>query len=205
MDEAAFLSLLEQHRLFGVVRERAGRPAAEACRLLIEGGIRVLEVTLDSTDAIGSIRAIRRSFSDAVCGAGTVLDDRAARTALDAGAQFLVTPALRRAVAKVAAEAGVPLVQGAMTPTEILEAHEAGCAACKVFPAVSLGPQYFRQVLAPLPNVPLVAVGGITAANAAEFLAAGATAVAAGASLLADAERGSEGIRPWFDAISSRT
>ncbi len=116
-----------------------------------------------------------------------------------------MTPALRRDVAKVAAEGGVPLVQGAMTPTEILDAHDVGCAACKVFPAVSLGPQYFAQVRAPLPHIPLVAVGGITAANAAEFLAAGATAVAAGTAVLADAERGSAGLRPWFDAISRRT
>ncbi len=205
MDHAAFLSLLERHRLFAVVRQRAAGPAAEACRRLIEGGVTVLEVTLDSTDALGSLRAIRRSFPDAVCGAGTVLHERAARTAVDAGAQFLVTPALRRDVAGLAAEAGVPLVQGAMTATEILEAHEAGCAACKVFPAVSLGPGFLSQVRVPLPHVPLVAVGGITAANAAEFLAAGATAVAAGTALLADAERGSEGLRPWFDAVCGRS
>ena len=125
-------------------------------------------------------------------GAGTVLTADEARAAIDAGARFLVTPGLRPAVAAVAVAAGVPVMLGAFTPTEVATAVDLGSAAVKIFPAGRLGPAYLSDLRGPYPHVELLPSGGISADNAAAFLAAGATAVCAGTSVvpLAAVERG---------------
>ncbi len=109
-------------------------------------------------------------------GVGTVLTAEQAERAVEAGAQYLVTPGLRPAVAA----APVPVLMGALTPTEVADALDLGAAAVKVFPARAFGPSYFRDLRGPFPDAPLVASGGIGTANAADFLTAGALAVCAG-------------------------
>lgn len=141
-------------------------------------GIELIEITLDSP---GALAAIARHPG---CLAGTVRTAREAEAAVEAGAAALVSPALVREVVECARRLGVPVIPGALTPTEIEAAWRAGAAMVKLFPARLGGPAYIRDVLAPLADVPLIATGGITAANADEFLAAGAVAVA-GSALLA--------------------
>lgn len=157
---------------------------AAAAAVLRQGGVDVIEVTMDSADAVEAIRKLRSAKDALVVGAGTVRSREAARQAVEAGAQFLVTPHVDAAVAEEARRLEVPVILGAMTPTEISQAQALGSTLVKVFPAASLGPDYLRQVLAPLREVRLLPTGGITAANAAEFIRAGAAAVGVGSSLL---------------------
>jgi 2-dehydro-3-deoxyphosphogluconate aldolase / (4S)-4-hydroxy-2-oxoglutarate aldolase len=153
------------------------------------GGIRVLEVTLNSPDALGAIADLAATAGERMLvGAGTVLDLSGAEAAVEAGARFLVMPHLDPELVRWCAARGIPAFPGAMTPTEVLGAWRAGAAAVKVFPAATLGPRYVRELRAPLDEVLLVPTGGVSADNAAEFLAAGAVAVAAGGWLIGDGE-----------------
>lgn len=135
----------------------------------------------------GALRAIENAadrLPKVVTGAGTVLDGITAREAILAGAQFLVTPTVKLDVLEVAHRYGIPAIIGAMTPTEILTAWEAGAAMVKVFPASVLGPKYLQELRGPLPQIPLVPTGGITADTAPDFIKAGAVAVCAGSWLV---------------------
>jgi 2-dehydro-3-deoxyphosphogluconate aldolase/(4S)-4-hydroxy-2-oxoglutarate aldolase len=152
---------------------------------LLEGGITRLEFTLTNADATNVITEVRREFGDRlVVGAGTVLDAEQAHASIDAGAQFLVTPALLPHVITVARDRQVPIACGAYTPTEILTAWRLGADLVKVFPASSLGPGYIKDVRGPLPNIPLVPTGGVNVNNCAAFLTAGAYTVAIGSQLV---------------------
>ncbi len=153
--------------------------------VLAAEGVAVIEVTLDSPDALATIAALRRQYDGSVAvGAGTVRSAESAMRAADAGAQFLVSPSLLPAVIEAAARRGLPIIAGALTPSEIEQAYEQGSAMVKIFPAAPLGAEYIRLILSPLADIPLVPTGGITAANTAEFIAAGASAVGVGSSLL---------------------
>jgi 2-dehydro-3-deoxyphosphogluconate aldolase / (4S)-4-hydroxy-2-oxoglutarate aldolase len=162
---------------------------------LREGGIRALELTLNEPEAVAleAIEAAARHLagSDVVVGAGTVLSVDAARRAVDAGAAFLVSPHLDEGVVAWAAEAGIPALPGAATPTEVLLGWRAGAAAIKVFPASSLGPTFLRELRGPLPDIPLVPTGGVTVENAGGFIEAGAIAIGLGSWLFADRSPGS--------------
>jgi 2-dehydro-3-deoxyphosphogluconate aldolase / (4S)-4-hydroxy-2-oxoglutarate aldolase len=138
----------------------------------------VLEVTMDSDAAVADIKALRKS--NISVGAGTVLTQRQAQEAIDAGASFLVSPILDVALVAWSTRRGVPFIPGALTPTEIMRAWNGGAAAVKIFPASAVGPQFLREVRGPLGDLPLVVTGGINAGNARSFLDAGATAVGIG-------------------------
>lgn len=159
--------------------------AVDIGRALSDGGLRALEFTVTNESATAAIREVRDELAGgALVGAGTVLDTEHARDAVSAGAQFLVTPVMRRDVIEVGKESGVPVVCGAFSPTEVLDAHEAGAELVKVFPAGSLGPAYVKDLLAPLPRLRLVPPGGVGLDNCAAFLEAGAYTVAVGSSLV---------------------
>ena len=150
----------------------------------------LVEISLTSTDAFALIERSVTEFDDAVViGAGTVLTAEDARRSASAGARFVLTPALCPG-AVTAIDEGLPLVAGAFTPSEILQATNLGAAAVKVFPASLGGPGYIRSLREPFPHVPLVPVGGISADDVAAYLAAGALAVGVGAPLLGDAADG---------------
>ncbi len=156
-----------------------------SAEVLAAEGIAVIEVTLDSPDPYGTIAALRRRFEGRMTiGAGTVRSAEMAARAADAGAQFLVTPHVEPAVIDTGRQRGLPVIAGALTPTEIVQAHDRGSNMVKVFPAAPLGPEYIRLILSPLKDIPLVPTGGISAANAGAFIAAGAAAVGVGSSLL---------------------
>ena len=176
---------IEPRKPIAIVRLDDMGQAAEMSDALLKGGITVLEFTLTNPNAVEAIARVRREFSEEILvGAGTVLDVGAAEASIQAGAAFLVTPALLPEVIMVGRERGVPVVCGAYTPTEILTAWRSGADLVKVFPAGGLGPTYIRDVLAPLPDIPLVPTGGVNLDNCAAFLAAGAYTVAIGSNLV---------------------
>jgi 2-dehydro-3-deoxyphosphogluconate aldolase/(4S)-4-hydroxy-2-oxoglutarate aldolase len=177
------MTYLLQDRALAVVRAERIPDAAALCRALAAGGIRTVELTFTTPDVLDHLRAAAGE-PGVDLGVGTVLTGDQAKAAIDAGATFLVTPGLRRAVADVAVAAGVPVYLGAFTPTEVAEAMDLGASAVKIFPAGRLGPKYLTDLLGPFPHAQLLPSGGVTEDNAAEFLAAGASAVCAGTSVV---------------------
>jgi 2-dehydro-3-deoxyphosphogluconate aldolase/(4S)-4-hydroxy-2-oxoglutarate aldolase len=181
--ETTVLAAVRADRALTVVRADHIPDAAQLCRALADGGIRTVELTFTTPDVLDHLAAAA-GVPGVVLGVGTVLTADQARAAIDAGARFLVTPGLRPAVAEVAVAAGVPVLLGAFTPTEVATAVDLGAAAVKIFPAGRLGPKYLSDLRGPYPHVELLPSGGISAENAAAFLAAGATAVCAGTSVV---------------------
>jgi 2-dehydro-3-deoxyphosphogluconate aldolase/(4S)-4-hydroxy-2-oxoglutarate aldolase len=189
VSDAALLSALREQRLLAILRGPEPGLLAAAGRTLVECGFACLEVSLTSGDAFGVIEELAAK-TDALVGAGTVLAAADVHRAREAGAQFVVTPGLCPAVDEARA-AGLPALAGALTPSEIIAAA-ARSTAVKLFPASHGGPEYLRAVREPLPEVPLVPVGGIAADSVAAYLAAGALAVGVGSPLLGDAARGGD-------------
>lgn len=177
------IETIGEDRAVALVRAREIPDAAALASALAAGGIRAVEFTFTTPGVLDHIAAAVES--PAVVGAGTVLTVAHARDALAAGAQFLVTPGLSAAVAELGVAEGVPVLMGAFTPSEVMQALELGAAAVKVFPAETAGPTYFKHLLGPLPGVRLIGSGGITSVNAREYLDAGAYAVTAGSSVIA--------------------
>ncbi|GCE45890.1 2-dehydro-3-deoxyphosphogluconate aldolase/(4S)-4-hydroxy-2-oxoglutarate aldolase [Thermosporothrix hazakensis] len=174
-----------QERIVAIVRLNAYTHALEVARALQAGGIPILEFTLTGKGAIEAIQTVREHQGEQVCvGVGTVLTAKDAREAIKAGAQFVVTPVVRPDVIAACKEANVPILCGALTPTEMLTAHELGADMIKLFPARQGGPQYLRDILAPLPFLRVVPTGGIGVENARAFLDAGAVAVGIGGKLI---------------------
>ncbi len=191
-DSTEFLTGLARERLLVIIRGADAEAAIAASLALLSSGIRFLEVSLVTADALGVIAEVARlAPDDAVIGAGTVLTRDDVARASKAGARFMVTPALTESVAESVA-VGIPVLAGAFTATEALKAMGLGAAAVKLFPAALGGPPYLRALREPLPDVPFVPVGGVDAALAAEYFAAGAVAVGVGGSLLGDALRGGD-------------
>jgi 2-dehydro-3-deoxyphosphogluconate aldolase/(4S)-4-hydroxy-2-oxoglutarate aldolase len=177
------LAILHESRLTAVVRG-VPRGSAEALgRALTAGGISCIEVTLNTPGALEMI-AILAAVPGVLVGAGTVLDAEGAAAAIRAGARFVVSPGLNVDVIRTCHRWGVAAVPGALTPTEIMAAAEAGGDLIKVFPAGTLGPRYFKELSGPLSHIDLMATGGIAAANAGEFLGAGVKVVAVGGNLV---------------------
>ncbi len=152
---------------------------------LIAGGVVAIEITTTTPDALNAIRDARAAFGDrAMIGVGTVLENITCRAALDAGAEFVVSPIMRPSMVQGCHAADVPVMLGAYTPTEAQLAYEGGADFIKLFPADTLGPQFVRALRAPLPHLRLVPTGGVDLSNAAEFLAAGCAALGVGSSLV---------------------
>ncbi len=154
-------------------------------RALFAAGVGAIEVTMNSDGALDGIKALRDELGGSIpVGAGTVMDGEAARSAVAAGAMFLLTPHLAEDTLAAAIILGVPAVVGTMTPTEAVRAYNLGAEMVKVFPAGTLGPNYFRELKGPLPHIRTMAVGGVNAGNAGDFIKAGAAAVGAGSQLV---------------------
>ena len=180
-------------RLVAVLR-RADDVDASVSRLA-DAGLRVVEITLDSEDAPRAIERARARGALTVL-AGTVREPEQVDLAVSAGAEGVVGPTVSLPVLERAAALGVPAIPGALTPTEIETAWNAGAALVKLFPARLGGPRYVRDVLAPLADVPLLVTGGVDATNAREYLDAGAVAVGVGSGLGNDTE-----LRRLVDAV----
>lgn len=181
---------LDTHRLLAVVRGREPDAAARTALALADSGVPMVEISLSTPDAFAVIEHVREELgSEALVGAGTVLTADDARRVADAGASYVVTPASAEGE-RTAHQIGLPVLAGALTPTEIVAAHQAGAAAVKVFPASTHGPGYVRALRDPLPQIPLVPVGGVDSEAACAYLAAGALAVGVGSPLVGDAASG---------------
>jgi 2-dehydro-3-deoxyphosphogluconate aldolase / (4S)-4-hydroxy-2-oxoglutarate aldolase len=197
---ADFLDELARQRLLAIIRGTDPSAAVRAALALIECGIRFLEVSLVTTDALRVIAEVAgRAPEGCLIGAGTVLTREDVARAQEAGARFMVTPAVTESVAESVSR-GIPVLAGALTPTEVVTAMGLGATAVKLFPSATGGPAYLRALRDPLPRVPFVPVGGVNAALAAEYLAAGAVAVGIGSPLVGDAVRGGD-----LNALRTRT
>ncbi|PKQ16519.1 MAG: aldolase [Actinobacteria bacterium HGW-Actinobacteria-8] len=183
---------LAHERLLVIIRGTDPEAAIMAGRTLLDAGIRFLEVSLVTTDALRVISELARlAADDAVVGAGTVLTRVDVDRAVAAGARFMVPPAVTESVAESVAR-GIAVFAGALTPTEVVTAMDRGALAVKLFPAALGGPAYLSGLRDPLPDVPFVPVGGVDIALAADYLAAGAVAVGVGGPLVGDAARGGD-------------
>lgn len=172
--------------LIAILRSPQAQHYRAVTEALAEAGVRVVEITLTAHDSITAIERIAQDYagSDVLVGAGTVIDAAQAEMCLEAGADFLVSPAYSADVLAVARIAGTAVYLGAMTPTEILTAHHGGASAVKLFPASALSPRYLADVRAPLPDVTLMPTGGIDIEAIPEWIKAGAGAVGLGGPLL---------------------
>jgi 2-dehydro-3-deoxyphosphogluconate aldolase/(4S)-4-hydroxy-2-oxoglutarate aldolase len=185
-----FLEELRAARLIAIVRGADSAAALASTLALAEEGMTFIEVSLTTTGALDVIGRARAALGPgAWLGAGTVLSAADAEAAAAVGASFIVTPALGPGVDAAAAR-GLPVVAGALTPTEVVSAEAAGAAAVKLFPASSGGVKYLRALRDPFPATPFVPVGGVDEDAAREYLAAGAVAVGVGSPLLGDAAAG---------------
>jgi 2-dehydro-3-deoxyphosphogluconate aldolase / (4S)-4-hydroxy-2-oxoglutarate aldolase len=169
-----------------VVRASSPREACIAADAVFEGGIPIVEITMTVPGAVGVIRElVKNCGSNVIVGAGTVLNAEAARRCLDAGAQFLVSPGFNLPTVALAAREGRLMMAGALTPTEVMTAWEAGADFVKIFPCGQVGgAKYIKALRGPLPQVPLVPTGGVNLNTAAEFIEAGAVALGIGGELV---------------------
>lgn len=185
MTEARKTTIMSPGEPIAIVRLDDLSEAVSITKALLDGGIKALEFTLTNERALNAITEVReRLGTDAMVGAGTVLDGESAQAAIRHGAQFLVTPVLRQDVVDSGKEGGVPVVCGAFSATEILDAWQGGAELVKIFPIRDLGPTYIKDMLGPLPQVKMVPTGGVNLENCAAFLEAGAYTVAVGSSLV---------------------
>ena len=179
------LDSLLTSRVIAVVRMKDPARLAETAAALHRGGVTAIEITMTVPGAVEIIREMARTKAPgALVGAGTVLDAGAAADVIAAGADFVVSPVMDAGLIEACRAAGVLVAPGAFTPTEIVAAWRAGADIVKVFPATSLGPQFFRDLRGPLPFVRLMPTGGVTLENARLFLAAGACSVGIGTALV---------------------
>ena len=178
-----FQGILERG-MVGIVRAASPDAALQIAEACIAGGVTALEVAFTTPDTLGVLRTLReRHGDDVLLGAGTVLDAVTARAAILAGAQFIISPGVNVATIALCQRYQVLAMPGAMTPTEIVTALQAGADIVKVFPAEMFGPAYIKALRAPLPQAPLMPTGGVTVENLGEWFASGAVAVGIGSSL----------------------
>jgi 2-dehydro-3-deoxyphosphogluconate aldolase / (4S)-4-hydroxy-2-oxoglutarate aldolase len=186
MSKADVLHRIREVGIVPVVRAESADEAGRAIAAIMAGGVPVLEITMTVPGAVPLIADLCRRFGgDAVVGAGTVLDPETARACILAGAQFVVSPATNAATIACCRRYGVPILPGALTPTEVVAAWEAGADMVKVFPCSALGgASYIKALKAPLPQIDLIPTGGVNLQTAADFIKAGSTALGVGADLV---------------------
>ncbi|HEY2823098.1 MAG TPA: bifunctional 4-hydroxy-2-oxoglutarate aldolase/2-dehydro-3-deoxy-phosphogluconate aldolase [Candidatus Acidoferrum sp.] len=187
MDKQAVRERILQIGIVPVVRASSSAEARMASEAVCKGGIPIVEITMTVPGAVEVIRELTKHFSpeELLVGAGTVLNPEQAQRCLDAGAQFLVSPGFNAKTVALAAAERRLIMAGALTPTEVIAAWEAGSDFVKVFPAGNVGgPKYIKALKGPLPDVPLIPTGGVNLQTASEFLEAGAAALGIGGELV---------------------
>ncbi len=184
-DKATTLGRILGSGITAVIRAKSSAHLIEVAEAIKVGGVECIEVTMTTPDALKVIAETSKRFGEeVVIGVGSVLDAETARAAILAGAEFVVGPCLDLGVIELCRTYSKPVIPGAFTPTEILTAWRAGADLVKVFPAGGLGPAYFKDVLAPLPQVKLVPTGGVGLDTAGEFIKAGAAALCVGSAMM---------------------
>jgi 2-dehydro-3-deoxyphosphogluconate aldolase/(4S)-4-hydroxy-2-oxoglutarate aldolase len=186
MTKQQIVSSILEIGIIPIIRVNSEEAAIKSIEAVYAGGIRSAEITMTTPGAIRALEKLADAFGDKmILGAGTVLDPETARATILAGARFLVTPALKVATIEMARRYSTVICPGALTPTEILTAWEAGADFVKVFPCSNMGgAKYIKAVKAPLPQVEMIPTGGVNLETIADFLKAGASAVAVGSELI---------------------
>ena len=194
MDKTKITQHMHELGLVPVLRASSAQEAITIADAIMAGGVNVLEVTMTVPGAIRVIEQLANHHGEKLLlGAGTVLDPETARSCILAGAQFIVSPALDLRTIELCRRYSVPIMPGALTPTEIVSAWQAGADVVKVFPCSALGgAKYLKALQGPLPQIHLIPTGGVSLATAEEFLAAGAFALGVGGDLV-DAKAAREG------------
>jgi 2-dehydro-3-deoxyphosphogluconate aldolase/(4S)-4-hydroxy-2-oxoglutarate aldolase len=182
----AVTARVEAGGIVPVIRAASPALALRAAEAVLAGGIAIFEITMTVPDAPQVIRTLAdRLGNRALIGAGTVLDAEIAAVCIDAGAAFIVSPGLDLGTVAAARARGVPIMPGALTPTEVITAWKAGAAMVKIFPASAVGgAKYIKALRGPLPDVKLLPTGGVNAATVGEYIAAGASALGVGSELV---------------------
>jgi 2-dehydro-3-deoxyphosphogluconate aldolase / (4S)-4-hydroxy-2-oxoglutarate aldolase len=185
MTKQEVLSRMCAAGVVAVIRAPSAQSLADIAEALLAGGVPSVEVTMTTPGAIAAIEMLAKRFGDqALLGVGTVLDAQTARDAIKAGARFVVSPTFNSEIVSATLEASQISIPGAYTPSEILRASLAGADVVKVFPSTTLGPQYFKDILAPLPNLKLTPTGGVDLNNTGQWIKAGAVCVGVGSALV---------------------
>ena len=184
MKKDAILQKLKTEKVIALIRADNPDGLLDCAKALADGGLTSIELTMTTPGAIRMLEKATAELPSFLFGLGTVLDAETARAGILAGARFIVTPALRPDVITLCRRYGVPVFSGAFTPTEILQAWEAGADVAKVFPAEFFGPAYLKSIKAPFPQIELLPTGGVTPETVGEYIRAGAFATAAGSSLV---------------------
>ncbi len=200
MSKSDVLQQIKAGKVIALIRADGPASLLECARALSAGGLACIELTMTTPGAIELCAEMAREQPGVLLGLGTVLDAKTALAGIAAGAKFIVTPALRPAVIQACNAAGVPVLSGALTPTEVFNAWELGADVVKIFPAEFFGPAYIRSLKAPFPQIELLPTGGVTPETVGDFLKAGAFATAAGGALVSAAALKS---RNW-PAITAR-
>jgi 2-dehydro-3-deoxyphosphogluconate aldolase/(4S)-4-hydroxy-2-oxoglutarate aldolase len=179
------LDQIKENGIVAVIRGAAPESILPIARALKKGGVRTLEITVETPKVLTLIENVSEEMGDEVIvGAGTVLDPETARAAIMAGARFIFSPTVNPETIKMAKRYGVVSIPGALTPTEILTAYENGADLIKVFPANVFGPRYIKDIHGPMPHIPLMPTGGLDTDNVGEYIKAGAVAAGIGSSLV---------------------
>ncbi len=184
MKKEAVLAKLKTEKVIAIIRTDSADGLLDCAKALAAGGLTSIELTMTTPGAIKMLERASAEMPEFLFGLGTVLDAETARAGILAGAKFIVTPALRPDVIECCHRYSVPVCAGALTPTEIIAAWEAGADVVKIFPAEFFGPNYIKSVKAPFPQIDFIPTGGVTPETIGAFLKAGAVAAAAGSALV---------------------
>lgn len=182
---AELLRIISKYKLVAIVRGIEEKDVDKVVEALYQAGIRAVEIAMNTSGALRMIEAVKDKFGEKMLiGAGTVLDPESARNSIQAGADFILSPTLSLPVIEMCNRYSKLAVPGVLTPTEILTAWEAGAQLVKIFPARAFGPKYIRDIKGPLPQVEMMAVGGVSLENAEDFIKNGAFALGIGSCLV---------------------
>jgi len=183
MNKQEITSLLEKEKLVAIIRQKNQQEVQPIVRALVEGGVKALEITSNTPGFLEEIQNARTLYPNVLVGAGTVTNKTLAQQAIEAGAQFLVTPNVEVSMIPLAHSHGVPVIMGALTPSEVCMAHEHGADIIKLFPAGIFGLDYFKAIKGPLNTLKFFVVGGISTDNIKEWMMAGADGFGIGSEL----------------------
>lgn len=178
------LEEIKREKIVAIIRASSSENIVRTVESLYQGGIRLIEVTMNTPGALNAIEKLKTLKPDLHIGAGTVLDAESAVAAVRSGAEFLLAPTFDERAVQAANRYGVPLIPGVFTPTEALRAYESGAKMVKIFPIRSLGPDYLKDIKGPLPFIMTMVVGGISIDNISKYLKAGACSAGIGSSLV---------------------
>jgi 2-dehydro-3-deoxyphosphogluconate aldolase/(4S)-4-hydroxy-2-oxoglutarate aldolase len=184
MSKTEVLNRIRAEKVIALIRADGPESLLDCARALSAGGLNAIELTMTTPGAIALVTEVSRKLPGVMLGLGTVLDAETARAGVAAGAQFIVTPAVRPEVIKACGQLGVPVFSGALTPTEIAQAADLGADIIKIFPAEFFGPAYIKSLRAVFPKLNFLPTGGVTTKTLGDFLKAGAFATAAGSALV---------------------